>query len=205
MVLLVAPPALAHVTVASTDAEQGGFALLTFRVPTESDTDSTTKLTVGLPIDHPLAFVSVQPHPGWSYTVKETKLDKPIEVFGTKIDKVVGQIVWRADSAATAVKPGEFEQFNISVGPLPETDSLSFPTLQGYSDGSVVRWIQQPAPGSTDEPEHPAPTLQLSAAAPEAEEADEDSDSNTGTILGIVGIALGATALALTLRRRPRS
>jgi hypothetical protein len=73
LALLAAPAALAHVTVASTDAEQGGFAVLTFRVPAESETASTTKLTVGLPTDHPLAFVSVEPHPGWSYTIKQTK------------------------------------------------------------------------------------------------------------------------------------
>jgi uncharacterized protein YcnI len=199
--LLTAPAALAHVTVSSTDAVAGGFGVLTFRVPTESDTASTTKLTVGLPTDHPLAFVSVQPHPGWSVEIKQTRLAKPIEVFGTKISKVVGQISWTADSAASAVHPGEFEQFNISVGPLPDVQSLAFPALQRYSDGGVVRWIEQSAPGSSDEPEHPAPTLVL--GGPDTAEEDDDSDTDSGTILGIIGIALGATALALALRRRP--
>ena len=207
ILLLAAPAASAHVTVSSTDATQGGFAVLTFRVPTESDTASTTKVAVALPADHPLAFVSVQPHPGWSFTVKQTTLPKPVEVFGDKVSKVISQIVWTADSRATAVHPGEFEQFNLSVGPLPETDSLSFPTLQTYSNGKVVRWVEQAAPGSNSEPDHPAPTLAIGASTDTAQsdDGDDGGDSNSGTILGIVGIALGATALALALRVSRRS
>jgi uncharacterized protein YcnI len=206
--VLAAQPASAHVTVSSTDATRGGFAVITFRVPAESDKASTTKLTVGLPTDHPLAFVSVEPHPGWSFTLKRTHLKHPLEAEGSKIANVVSQIIWNADSRAAAIHPGEFEQFNLSVGPLPDVASLSFPALQTYSDGSVVRWVERAAPGSTKEPDHPAPTLQLGSSAARSDAgtaSTSDSDSHTGTILGIIGIALGATALALTLRRRQSS
>ncbi len=48
-VLLAAGIASAHVSVVAPGAAQGGYSVLTFRVPTESDTASTTKLTVALP------------------------------------------------------------------------------------------------------------------------------------------------------------
>ncbi|MCV7010929.1 DUF1775 domain-containing protein [Mycolicibacterium madagascariense] len=47
----VAAPALSHVQVSGTDASQGGYGVATFRVPTESDTASTTELRVTLPDD----------------------------------------------------------------------------------------------------------------------------------------------------------
>jgi periplasmic copper chaperone A len=202
---LAAQPAAAHVTVSSTDAVRGGFAVVTFHVPTESNKASTTKLTVGMPTDHPLAFVSVEPRPGWSYTLKMTRLKHPVEAEGSRISRVVSQVTWTATSRASAIHPGEFEQFNLSVGPLPDVTSLSFPALQTYSDGTVVRWVEQAAPGSNKEPDHPAPTLELassSGSSATATSPESDDDSNVGTILGGIGIALGGAALALTLRRR---
>ena len=49
-VVLTAIPAAAHVTVSSPDATPGGFGKLVVRVPTESDTSSTTKVEVQLPL-----------------------------------------------------------------------------------------------------------------------------------------------------------
>ncbi|TGD84448.1 DUF1775 domain-containing protein, partial [Mycolicibacterium sp. CH28] len=59
-------PAWAHVEVSGTDATQGGYGMLTFRVPTESDTASTTDVLVTLPDDQPIISVSTQPKPGWT-------------------------------------------------------------------------------------------------------------------------------------------
>ena len=76
-VCLVAPPALAHVSVSSPGAVQGGYGVVTFRVPTESATASTTALKVQLPADSPLAYVAVQPRPGWTYRVTRAQLPTP--------------------------------------------------------------------------------------------------------------------------------
>src|SRR5262249_44424630 len=78
LVGLTAAPALAHVRVDSTDPPQGGFGVITFRVPTESETASTTKLTVQLPTGTPIASVSVKPLPGWTHKETTTKLATPI-------------------------------------------------------------------------------------------------------------------------------
>ena len=58
--MVLAPAASAHVTVSSPDASPGGFGKLVFRVPTESETASTVKLSVTLPTDTPFALVSAK-------------------------------------------------------------------------------------------------------------------------------------------------
>lgn len=223
--LVGAGVASAHVTVSSPGATQGGYAVLTFRVPTESDTASTTELKVQLPTDQPLASVSVQPTPGWSFTVSKAKLASPITTDDGPVTEAISVIDWKADSEATAIKPGEFQQFLISVGPLPKASSMTFKVLQTYSDKSVVSWIETPAPGSTAEPEHPAPTLQLAPAAASAPASGSTSASSTaptatsstsndgsgkataGLVLSIVAILLAGGALAYSVtrgRRAPR-
>ncbi len=114
--LVGAASAGAHVTVSSANAVQGGYAVLTFRVPTESATASTTKLSVNIPTEHPIASVSIQPHPGWSFTVRQTKLSPPINTDDGPVTQAVSQIDWTADSTSTSIHPGEFDQFNVSAG-----------------------------------------------------------------------------------------
>ena len=152
--------AFAHVVVTPDTATQGGYAALTFRVPNERDAASTTEIEVQLPVDAPLASVSVKPHPGWSYEITKTRPATPIEAHGAKISEVVGKITWTATDAKSGIRPGEYDEFSVSAGPLPETDRLVFKTLQHYSNGEVVRWIQEQAPGA-EEPERPAPAIRL--------------------------------------------
>lgn len=221
--LLSAGPASAHVTVSSPAAVQGGYATLTFKLPTESATASTTGLKVQLPAEHPLASVSILPMPGWSYVVTKAKLATPIDSHGNQITEAVSTVEWTADSAAAAIKPGEFNQFTFSAGPLPDAPTMTFKALQTYSDGEVVSWIEQAAPGSSTTPEHPAPTLTLTAkpgaatpgtgssestrpsvSAVAATTTDNGGKATTGIVLGVIGIVLGALALGIVLRR-PRT
>ena len=180
VVLLGALPASAHVTVSSTDAAPGGFGKLVFRVPTESDTASTIGVTVNLPADTPFAFVSVKPKPGWSVKSTTTKLDEPVTVGDYNLTKAVSKVTWTAQQG-TDIAPGEFDEFEISAGPFPEgADSMSFPAVQTYDDGEVVKW-SQPAVEGEEEPELPAPTLELaSAAADEGSDGGSDEADDTG-------------------------
>src|SRR5262245_56212932 len=101
-----ATAAAGHVTVSSDDATQGGEGKVTFRVPNESDTASTVKVQVVLPLDRPIASVLVMPLPGWTATVVRTKLSKPITSDdGDQVSEVVSQITWTASSPVTAIKP----------------------------------------------------------------------------------------------------
>jgi uncharacterized protein YcnI len=157
----LASAASAHVTVNPGEAKKGAFAVLAFRVPNERDDAGTTKVEINFPADHPIPFVSVRPHPGWTYTVERTRLDKPVEAHGRSINEVVSKITFTGGP----IRPGEFDEFEVSAGPLPEdADQLVFPTLQTYESGEVVRWIE-PTPAGGEEPEHPAPVLRLVAGA----------------------------------------
>ncbi|MEU6524533.1 YcnI family protein [Streptomyces sp. NPDC046924] len=230
-VLTLSAPAFAHVSVQPEgEAAKGGYAVVNFKVPNERDDASTTKLEVTFPTDHPLASVLPQPVDGWDVKVTKSKLDKPLEVHGRKIDEAVTKVTWTADD--DGIEPGFFQKFPVSVGSLPEdTDELVFKALQTYSDKEVVRWIEVPQEGK-DEPDHPAPVLALSeasadghshgASADEADEAesagdaekaavettaaaDSDGTDTTARVLGIVGIVVGAAGVAygvLAGRRR---
>ena len=221
--LWTAAAASAHVTVSGPGATSGGSdQVITFRVPTESDTASTVELQVKLPTDTPIASVLVQPHPGWTDTVTSVTLAKPIVTDDGNITQAVSTITWKADSTADGIKPGQFDEFVIIAGQLPDTTSLTFPAIQTYSDGSVVSWIQVAAPGSTAEPDHPAPTLTLAASSggssgatsPASTSSTSTSGTSTkasshsatatiGVVLGAIGIVLGTGAIVLALRRRP--
>ncbi|MER7916777.1 MULTISPECIES: YcnI family protein [unclassified Streptomyces] len=220
-VLALSAPAFAHVTVQPEGAAaKGGYAVVDFKVPNERDNASTTKVEVNLPADHPLASVMAQPIPGWSVQLTKTRLAKPLTVHGDTIDQAVTKVTWTADGKG--IEPGYFQKFPLSVGALPgDTDQLVFKALQTYSDKAVVRWIQVPQAGQ-DEPQNPAPVLQLTAAADEhgtagAQDASDDKKENTAAapgsggsdttarVLGVAGIVVGAAGVAygvLAGRRR---
>ncbi|MEV7396445.1 YcnI family protein [Aeromicrobium sp. NPDC092404] len=202
----IAGPALAHVTVSTTDAKPGEFGKAVFRVPTESETASTTKLVVTLPEDTPFAFVTAQSKPGWKVTIKEATLDEPTKVGEFELSKAVRTITWEA--TGNGIAPSQFDEFALSGGPFPETGEIAFTAEQTYSDGEVVAW-DEVQKGDT-EPEHPAPTLTLAEPAEDDGKAqahthDEGSDSDmTGRWLGGGALVVAAVALVVALRENRR-
>ncbi|MFG1952995.1 YcnI family protein [Micromonospora sp. NPDC048830] len=209
VVLGIAAPASAHVSVNPKEATQGGYARLAFRVPNESDSASTTKVEVVLPENAPVGSVSTMPVPGWTVTVERRKVDPPVEVHGSQVAEAVSKLTWTATGDA-AIRPGQFQEFPVSMGPLPQVDTMVFKALQTYSDGTVVRWIEEPTPGA-EEPEKPAPVLTLTAAAPSAgasapaaapvaatsDDDGADSDGGAGAPLGVAGLVAGLAGLVL--------
>ncbi|MFF6808400.1 YcnI family protein [Streptomyces sp. NPDC012403] len=232
-VLAVSTPCFAHVSVQPEgEAAKGGYAVVGFKVPNERDNASTTKLEITFPTDHPLASVMPQPVEGWDVEVTKSKLDKPLEMHGEKINEAVSKVTWTAKG--DGIEPGFFQKFPVSVGTLPEdADELVFKALQTYSNKEVVRWIEVPQKGQ-EEPEHPAPVLTLSEASEdghshgaaaddeasgdtaaaenasaETSASDDGGDSGgsdtTARVLGVVGIVVGAAGVAygvLAGRRR---
>ncbi|WP_327290011.1 YcnI family copper-binding membrane protein [Streptomyces sp. NBC_01198] len=226
-VLLAAVPAFAHVTVQPNTATKGSYSTIAFKVPNERDGASTIKIEVNLPTDHPIASVSLQPVPGWTGQVTTSKLATPIKTDDGTVDQAVTKITWSGGKIA----PGQFQQFPVSFGPLPsDAAALSFKTLQTYSNGEVVRWIEIPQAGQA-EPQNPAPTLTLTAPADEgaatatatgtpapapasdskgttqASSGGSDSDG-TARALGVVGIVIGAAGVGFGVfagRRRTAS
>jgi periplasmic copper chaperone A len=164
-VLLVAWTSVAgaHVTVTPASATKGGFQILSFSVPNEKDDANTTALEVEFPLNNPIPFASVKPMPGWTITVENGELAKPVTSHGDTITEAVSKVTWTA--TAGGLEPGQFDLFTISAGPLPtKPNKLVFKALQTYSDGEIVRWIEPTVKG-TPEPEFPAPTLRLTKAS----------------------------------------
>jgi uncharacterized protein len=202
--LALAGPASAHVTVTAPGAAPGGSDQeITFRVPVEENA-ATIGLTIQLPLRTPIASVLVAPMTGWTHTQKTTKLAKPITTDDGEITSAVSQITWTAAKGG-GLQPGEFGAFTIIAGQLPDASSLTFKALQTYGNGTVVKWIQVAAPGAKDEPEFPAPTLELRAATA-APAKSSSSSSNTGpVVLSIIALVVAAAALGLAVVKRARS
>jgi periplasmic copper chaperone A len=217
----LAGPALAHVSVNSPGATQGGFAVLTFRVPNETENTDTVGLKVQLPADQPLGSVSVKPLPGWTYKVEQAKLATPITTDDGQVTEAPSVVTWTA-ATGNGIKPGEYNEFQLSVGPLPKSDQMVFKAIQTYSDGKTVDWIDEAAPGSTEEPEHPAPTLKLAAAAagtgtpapsstsptvsatPAASDGASSGSVTGAYVIAILGLIAGLAGLALGMSARRR-
>lgn len=203
----------------------GSFSELTFRVPNESDTAGTVKVQVQLPQDHPFLEVDTRPVPGWTAKTTEETLPKPMVLEGATITKAVRTVTWTADRGSE-VGPGQYQEFAISVGPLPAPGTVLLPATQTYSDGKVVTW-DEPTPASGDEPEHPAPALVVTAAdttgsggmaptgqtspaagptlsaAPTVEAAAAGSDP-VARGLGVVALVVAAAGLVVAVSARRR-
>ena len=180
-----APVASAHVHVDADGAVPGEWAMLTFRVPNESESGAlTSEFSVTLPAG---TSAMTETMPGWT-----VKLDRDVAA-GT-----VRSVTWTAGAGA-AIAPDQFGLFRVSLT-LPKDKSVSFPATQTYSDGKVVRWDQPTPPGGA-EPEHPAPELTLTAAAAPSRSTSDP----VARWLGIAGLIAGVAAIALPLVRRRRT
>ena len=203
--LVFAASASAHVKVSGVDAVQGGAGVITFRVPSESDTASTTGLLITFPSATPFTEVDVQPKAGWTAKVTNKPLPHPLtDDDGNTITSYVAQVDFKATGSGpgAGIPAGEFDMFNLSVGPFPKAPSMTFAALQTYSDGSTVNWDERSANGA--EPEHPAPVLQLAAAdgtqpATASQTVTASSSGGSPSWPGITGLIAGLAALAIAI------
>lgn len=210
--LAVPAGAAAHVTIKPDVNTSGSYSKITVRVPNESDSAATTEVRLEFP-ENTFGSVRVQPHHGWTAAIASAELDEPVEVGQVTLDEVITAVTWTAD--VDGIGPSEFDEFAISLGPLPEPGTYAFPAIQTYADGEVVAWDMPPVEEGEEEPELPAPTMTVV----EAGEADGDghgngdaddasievsSDSSSdelarviavgGAVVGLAGLGLGAAA-----------
>ena len=207
LVVLGAGAAAAHVTVSPTSAPQGSTQELTFKVPNEESGADTVSLQLQIPTADPIAQVLAKPVPGWTITVHTITLSKPLTTDDGTFNQAVDEIDWTGGS----ILPEQYQDFSISVDPLPtDTTQLVFKAVQTYSNGDVVRWIDLAVPGEP-EPDHPAPVLTLTPASaatgsgsasgstgaqtgPEAASGTNpgsSASSSSGDGLGIAGLIVG--------------
>ena len=206
--LLFAGSALAHITVTPNSVVAGSTDVLTFHVPNEEANADTVKVDVQIPVNHPIAQLLVQPVPGWTISVKNIRLVKPIVTDDGSFSQAVSEVIW----SGGRIRPGQFQSFTISADPMPTGENqVAFKAIQTYSNGDVVRWIDLPQPGQPD-PAHPAPVVTLTTAkAPAAAVRSSAAPASSGTsgpssVLGLAGLIVGLLAclLALMVARQNR-
>lgn len=201
----------AHVTVSPTETPAQGYAMLDFTVPHGCDGAATTRVTIQMPPQ----VISATPEevPGWKIKTKEGKLPEPAEQHGETVTEGVREVSWTGGPLPDA----HLQRFGLSVALAGEAgEEVPFKAIQDCVGGGETAWVQLAS--GDEEPEHPAPTVTLTAAddghgadeAAAAEHAAAGSDDDSGKgiaiaalIVGAVGVVLGAFALVRT--RRPVS
>ena len=110
--------AQAHVEVQPASVPGGGFSVIAFRVPNETDDGNTTAVKVQLPKNSTIASVQTTPTPGWTVTTQTRKLAQPIKNDdGEQVTSVVSPVPWKA--TGDGLVPGQYHDFDPSLGTLP--------------------------------------------------------------------------------------
>jgi uncharacterized protein YcnI len=198
LALLAPAAASAHVSFHPNAIPQGSFVTTDLRVPNEEDSADVTSIRVKLP-DGVLDAEGAPPA-GWSFSAKTKKLARPIRTD----DGTVTSTVTEVDFTGGRIKPGEFQNFPIAIG-LPDAAKqgqvVGFPTLQGYSNGDVVRWIGSPSD------DKPAPTIDVTApgaAALDVTGGDAGPPARLpANVTGVAASATGGTSTTGTVAPAP--
>jgi periplasmic copper chaperone A len=224
LALTWAAAAQAHISLHPNTIPAGAFANLYVRVPGEQEGAHVTKVDVLVPPG--FTDVEYENVPGWSTRVIKQRVSPPIQTPEGPVSEEVSQVVWTWTGPLGRVDDSQFVQLPISLA-IPGNDAgkaLEFKTVQAYSNGSVVHWIDQGL-----DAEHPAPRINVTApggvlqdvagkeAGPEAGQAaggsrspGPSSSSSSSEGIAIAGLAVGAIGLAAALAallalRRARS
>lgn len=217
--LLMPASAQAHISLHPNTIPAGAFATLDVRVPGEAEGAYVKKVDVLFP--QGFTGVDYENVAGWSVKVIESKLATPIKEDGETIDTQVSQIVWSWTGPLGKVNNGQFIDFPLSLA-IPDDAAgkpLEFRTVQTYSNGEVVRWIEPSLEG-----DHPSPRINVTAkggviediagaeAGPQAGQTAgspgasstapvvvKSSSSSSSKGLGIVALIIGALGLIVGL------
>jgi uncharacterized protein YcnI len=199
--VLLAGPALAHITVTPDSVPAGSTTVLTFHVPNEESKADTVKVDVQIPTAHPIAQLLVQPVPGWSVSVKTITLAKPITTDDGTFNSAVSEVIWSGGK----ILPGQFQSFTISADPMPTGEGqVAFKAIQTYSNGDIVRWIDLQQPG-LPAPEHPAPIVTLTTAKAPVRAAGTGTTTGGSSTdgltraLALASLIIGVLAILLAL------
>jgi uncharacterized protein len=226
---LIAPAAAAaHISLHPNTVPSGALATLDVRVPGEQEGAHVTKVDILFPAG--FTSVAYENVPGWSAKVLTQKVSPPIQTSEGPVSEEVSQLIWTWTGPLGIVNNNQFVLLPMSLA-LPDNlagQPLQFKTVQSYSNGQIVHWID-PSLGA----EHPAPRINVTGkggviqdvagkeAGPEAGQATGQPASASPTAslgkstgaskgLGLAALILGALGLlvgigALVAARHGRS
>lgn len=224
VVLGVAAPASAHVSITASTTAAGAFTVLTVSVPHGCDGSATTEVTIQIPEE--ISTVTPTRNAMWDVEKQTEELDPPVtDDDGNEITERVATVTY---TAKTPLPDGYRDAFELSLQlPDAEGTTLVFPTIQTCEKGEAA-WIEVPEAGqSEDDLELPAPSVTITSAeggahgseepAPQDGGAEHDGDEGggdqdggdqDGTDLGawalgvaVLGLLLGGVAVVLARRR----
>src|SRR4051812_44551831 len=181
--LALSAPAAAQVSIVPDRADGGGTQTFAFRLANERADTKSTRLELVFPQNPPIAYVEVAPARGWTATVRPRPLNPPLRAGGKVIGEAAGTLVFEGG----AVAPRQFEQFLVTMGPLPADGRLAFQATQTFANGAVAHWDEttSPAPAITFG-SGPAPVPGSAAAQPiqGAEVAPADEPAPEASAVG---------------------
>ncbi|SER72660.1 MULTISPECIES: DUF1775 domain-containing protein [Lentzea] len=179
--------ASAHVTAHAPDGppEKGGHGTVVLRVPNE-EMSSTTRFEVTLSPAFGITTARTRPVPGWDAAVRRGD------------GGVVTSVVWTARSDSGIPGGNEhYEDFGLTLGPLPaDADHVLVPATQFLSDGSSVRWDDQPG--------RPAPVVALAEPSGHGHHATlaTGADVPWAAVVGLLAVGLLLAVSGFVLLRR---
>jgi uncharacterized protein YcnI len=216
---LLAPAAAeAHISLHPNTIPAGASATLQVRVPGEQEGAHVTRVDMLFPSGFTSAVY--ENVPGWSVKVLTQKVSPPIQTDEGPVSEEVSQVIWSWSGPLGMVNNNQFIQFPVSVA-IPgglAGQALQFKTIQNYSNGQIVHWIDPSLSA-----EHPAPRINITAkggaiqdvagkeAGPEAGQATGQPVSGTQSTrvvassggaskaLGVTALIVGALGLLLGL------
>lgn len=152
--LAVPAAACAHVSFHPNALPAQSEVTVNVRVPNEVDHANITSVAIKLP--NGILEALGDPPAGWSFQAKTSKLAKPIKTDDGLVSTEVTEVMFTGGNTP----PDEFVNLPLTLS-MPASAKqgsvLTFPTVQTYSDGQVVRWIGSPSD------ETPAPTVDVTA------------------------------------------
>jgi uncharacterized protein YcnI len=224
--VLIAPTAAqAHISLHPNTIPAGAFVTLDVRVPGEQEGAYVKKVDMLLPAG--FTSVNYENVPGWTTKVVSEKLSRPIQTDSGPVDEQVSRLVWTWTGPLGQVNNNQFINFPLSIA-MPSNvagQALQFKTIQTYSNGQIVHWIdpslsaEHPAPtvnitakggviqDVAGEEAGPAPGQTVASTAPVGSATQAKSSAGASKGLGIAALILGALGLiaglaALATRRR---
>jgi uncharacterized protein YcnI len=214
-VLALTPPVAAQVSIVPDRVDGGGTRTFAFRFANERADTKATRLELVFPRTPPVAYVKVDPAPGWTATVRSRPLNPPIEVGGKVVREAADALVVEGG----AVAPRQFEQFLVTMGPLPADGRLPFEATQTFANGLVAHWNQatSPAPvisfgaGLVAPAAEPAGQQPVPAADDATAPADQAAQSTGGPPFALLWVAFGLALAVIAVagyrahRRRLRA
>jgi periplasmic copper chaperone A len=215
--LVLPAAASAHISLHPNEIPAGAFVTVNVRVPGEQPGAYAYKVVMQMPSG--FTDVDVENIPGWTAEATITTLKKPLQTPDGPVDQVVSRITWTGDrSALGRLENGYFVQFPLDIT-IPSNlagHSLTFKTVEYYSNGQNAYWIGSPSAT------YPAPTINITKAGgviedvagneagptagfePSGQQATSRSSSGGSNTLAIVALILAAAALLVGLAGKLR-